>query len=97
FPGLLDRYLATKGYTGQLTDEAVDLHRADNLFAPVPGDPGTHGRFDARASTTSMQLWTTKHRSALIGAGLAIAAFTATMLLGGKTLASNHKNSLPAR
>jgi short-subunit dehydrogenase len=92
FPGLLDRYLAKKGYTGQLTDETVDPNRADNLFAPVQEDPGTHGRFDDRASTASMQLWATKHRSALIGAGLAMAGFAATMLLGGKPLARDQKN-----
>jgi short-subunit dehydrogenase len=97
FPGLLDRYLAKKGYTGQLTDETVDPNRADNLFAPVQEDPGTHGRFDDRASTASMQLWATKHRSALIGAGLAMAGFAATMLLGGKPLARDQKKPLEIR
>jgi short-subunit dehydrogenase len=97
FPGLLDRYLARQGYTGQLTDEPVDPQRADNLFAPVPGDPGTHGRFDDRASTASMQLWATKHRGALIGAGLTMAAFAATMLLGGKPLARDKGKPLAIR
>ncbi|MDO9708762.1 SDR family oxidoreductase [Paracraurococcus lichenis] len=48
-PGLLDRLLARKGYTGQLTREAEPPGRPDNLMTPVPGDHGTHGRFDARA------------------------------------------------
>ncbi|MBV8337785.1 MAG: short-chain dehydrogenase, partial [Alphaproteobacteria bacterium] len=97
FPGLLDRYLASRGYTGQLTDETVDPNRADNLFAPVQEDPGTHGRFDDRASSASMQLWATKHRSALIGAGLTIAGFAATMLLGGKPLARDQGKPLAIR
>ena len=95
FPGLLDRYLARKGYAGQLTDDPVDPQHADNLFAPVSGDPGTNGRFDERASTASTQLWATKHRSALIGVGLTIAAFGATMLLGGKSLARDQGKLLP--
>jgi NAD(P)-dependent dehydrogenase (short-subunit alcohol dehydrogenase family) len=51
FPGLLDRYLAKNGYTGQLTDEPADPGQPDNLFDPVSGDPDTHGRFDSRAAT----------------------------------------------
>jgi short-subunit dehydrogenase len=50
FPGLLDRYLAEKGYTGQLTDEPADPGQPDNLFDPVSGDPDTHGCFDSRAA-----------------------------------------------
>jgi hypothetical protein len=32
-----------------MTDEPAQADRADNLFAPVPGDFGAHGRFDDRA------------------------------------------------
>ena len=49
-PGLLDRYLAKRGYTGQLADEPADPEQSDNLFDPVSGDPDTHGRFDSRAA-----------------------------------------------
>ena len=56
FPGLLDRYLAKKGYTSQLTDEPADPGQPDNLFDPVSGDPDTHGRFDSRAANYSLQL-----------------------------------------
>jgi len=86
FPGLLDRYLASAGYSGQLTDEPSDPSQPDNLFDPVPGDPGTHGRFDSRAGAMSAQLWVTKHRSAVLG-GLAVAAFLGTLLVGAKPLA----------
>ena len=48
-PGLLDRYLARKGYSGQLTQEPVPADAPDNLYKPVPRDFGAHGRFDKRA------------------------------------------------
>jgi NAD(P)-dependent dehydrogenase (short-subunit alcohol dehydrogenase family) len=48
-PGLLDRFLAWQGYGGQMTAEPEPPGRPDNLMAPVPGDAGMHGRFDARA------------------------------------------------
>ena len=48
-PRLGDRILATEGYGGQLTAEAARPDRPDNLFEPVSGDPGAHGRFDTQA------------------------------------------------
>ncbi len=62
-PGLLDRLLAKKGYTGQLTDEREAPGRADNLFEPGRDVHGTHGRFDARATDRSLALWLTEHRN----------------------------------
>jgi hypothetical protein len=50
-PGIADHYLASRGYTGQLTD-APNPHPPANLFAPVPGDHGAHGRFDAAARSS---------------------------------------------
>jgi NAD(P)-dependent dehydrogenase (short-subunit alcohol dehydrogenase family) len=47
-PGVADRFLSTHGYSGQLTDKP-NPHTPANLFTPVPGDPGAHGRFDAKA------------------------------------------------
>jgi short-subunit dehydrogenase involved in D-alanine esterification of teichoic acids len=69
-PGLGDRYLARTGYASQQTAEPADDDAPDNLFEPVPGDHGTHGRFDARALPRSAQLWATKHRRLLGLAGL---------------------------
>jgi hypothetical protein len=98
FPGLLDRYLAKKGYSGQLTDEPADPGQPDNLFDPVSGDPDTHGRFDSRAANYSLQLWATEHRGALIAGTLAIAAFVTTLIAGGKPLARVYRTSSePAR
>jgi NAD(P)-dependent dehydrogenase (short-subunit alcohol dehydrogenase family) len=92
FPGLLDRYLSKKGYTGQLTDEPTDAEQPDNLFDPVPGDPDTHGRFDSSAANHSLQLWATKHRAALVAGTLAVAAFVTTLIVGGKPLARSLSN-----
>jgi NAD(P)-dependent dehydrogenase (short-subunit alcohol dehydrogenase family) len=47
-PGVADSYLATHGYSGQLVG-ALNQHPPANLFSPVPGDPGAHGRFDDKA------------------------------------------------
>ncbi len=71
-PGYLDRYLASKGYDGQMTDEAVDPERPNNLFEPLPGDYGIHGRFTSREKGRSLALWATTHPGVV--AGLALAA-----------------------
>ena len=42
-PGLLDRYLARTNYEAQQSEEPEDPDRPDNLWSPVPGDPGAHG------------------------------------------------------
>jgi NAD(P)-dependent dehydrogenase (short-subunit alcohol dehydrogenase family) len=62
---LLDRYLARTGFAGQQSAEPVPADYKSNLYAPVPGDHGAHGRFDDVARTSSPQLWMTKHRKAL--------------------------------
>ncbi|MGE5181552.1 MAG: SDR family oxidoreductase [Acidobacteriota bacterium] len=78
-PGLLDRFLARKGYSGQQTDEPR-RDRPDNLDAPVPGDRGAHGRFDRRARARDSELWVREHlgvlalcSAAAIATGVAIA------------------------
>ncbi|OJU25013.1 MAG: short-chain dehydrogenase [Nitrobacter sp. 62-13] len=48
-PLLGDRILASEGYSGQMTKEPASPDRRDNLFEPVPSDPGVHGRFDRSA------------------------------------------------
>ena len=48
-PGLLDRYLARFGYTAQYSDEPARKDAPDNLFKPIEGDFGAHGRFDSEA------------------------------------------------
>ena len=70
FPGVLDRYLANTAYEGQQTAEPEDPARPFNLYEPVAGDHGAHGRFDSQARTSSPQLWTNLHRDALIAVTL---------------------------
>ena len=64
-PGLVDRYLANTGYSGQLTDEPSPADAPSNLFKPVPGAYGAHGRFDGRARPRSWEMFTSRHRNAL--------------------------------
>jgi short-subunit dehydrogenase len=78
--GLLDRYLASSGYKGQLTQEPLEPDAPDNLFEPVPGDYGAHGRFDEEARPRSWQMFTTRHSAALWGgvlSGMAVLAILA--------------------
>ena len=80
-PGYIDKYLAEHGYDGQQTDTPVRPDRRDNLYEPLPGDHGAHGRFDARAKRTSAEWWLSKHRSALLAA--AFGTIGTTMALAG--------------
>ena len=68
---LLDHYLAWNGVSGQQDKEPLAPGRTDNLYQPVEGDRGAHGRFDAEARQTSPQLWITMNRNVI---GLAAAA-----------------------
>lgn len=77
---LLDRYLAATGFKGQQSDEPVAPDRRDNLWAPVPGDHGAHGRFDDIARTHSSELWVSMHRAALVAGAIAAAGFGALLL-----------------
>ena len=65
-PGLLDRWLGRTAVDGQQTDEPLPPGRRDNLYAPVPGDHGAHGRFDAQAHRFSAQWWADTHRAAVV-------------------------------
>jgi NAD(P)-dependent dehydrogenase (short-subunit alcohol dehydrogenase family) len=76
-PGILDKYLAKTAIQGQQTSQPKDPNAPFNLWEPVPGDHGAHGRFDAIARTWSPELWLTTHRrkigiaSAVLVAGIA--------------------------
>jgi NAD(P)-dependent dehydrogenase (short-subunit alcohol dehydrogenase family) len=74
-PGLADLYLARTGYKAQQTAEQEDADRPFNLWDPVAGDFGAHGRFDARATGHSLQWWVNTHRPQLAAAGVAFAGF----------------------
>lgn len=86
-PGLLDRLLAKRAWSGQLTDEPLPAGRRDNLYRPVPGDRGAHGRFDARAKADSWQFrlgarpWLIGLAGIALGIGLASGAMPARAAL----------------
>jgi short-subunit dehydrogenase len=65
-PGVLDRYLARVGYSGQQDVEAADPASPDNLWNPVGGNFSAHGRFDNRAKQGGLLLWATIYREPVI-------------------------------
>jgi hypothetical protein len=67
-----DRLLLRDGWRAQHTDELKPTDSPDNLFRPLPGDPGAHGRFDGCSRTTTAWTWL-RLRRGLIGAGMALA------------------------
>jgi NAD(P)-dependent dehydrogenase (short-subunit alcohol dehydrogenase family) len=79
-PGYGDRYLAEKGFGSQQTAEPESPSRPDNLWAPTPGDPGCHGRFDAQARSGSPLLWLSRFRAPIAMSGLALSALAAVGL-----------------
>ena len=58
-PTAADHFLARTGFDGQQSDMPPD-DGPDYLFAPRPGDHGTHGRFGDLAKESSAQLRLTK-------------------------------------
>ncbi len=79
FPRLLDHYLSRTGYTSQQTNQPEQPGRPDNLWQPVPGDFGAHGRFDTIARDRSIQVQLSEHRLGLALAGLAALALGAAV------------------
>jgi NAD(P)-dependent dehydrogenase (short-subunit alcohol dehydrogenase family) len=73
-PGVLDRVLGRRAVAGQQSDEPLPQGRTDNLWSPVAGDFGAHGRFDAQAHTRSTQMWLTMQRDALLPAAALLLA-----------------------
>lgn len=60
-PEYADKVLAKNGFEGQMTDEAEDPNRQNNLWEPIPGDHGAHGPFGEEALDFSLQAWSTTH------------------------------------
>jgi len=83
-PWLVDRYLAKTAVDSQLTEQEIDPPREGNLFEPPSADQGTHGRYDSKAHSHSVQWLLTKHRKSALGAVTAVAggaAAAAAMVL----------------
>ncbi len=69
-PEYLDHYMAQHGFEGQLTDEAEDPDRQNNLWDPVPGDRGAHGDFGQQALDSSVFDRLNEHKKTLATIGL---------------------------
>ncbi|HJQ85458.1 MAG TPA: SDR family oxidoreductase [Candidatus Binatia bacterium] len=87
-PALLDRYLGRTGYASQQWDGKLPPGRRDNLWAPVPGDHGAHGEFDARAHGRSSALTAATHPG-----WLALAALCAGAAFGGRSLTPRRRST----
>jgi NAD(P)-dependent dehydrogenase (short-subunit alcohol dehydrogenase family) len=73
-PGIGDEYLARTGFDSQQYDGTADANRPNNIWQPVDEDRdfGAHGDFDARAHSSSVELWTDLHRDWLLLAGAGV-------------------------
>jgi NAD(P)-dependent dehydrogenase (short-subunit alcohol dehydrogenase family) len=74
-----DLVLLRNGWKGQHTDEPKPKDSPDNLFSPLPGDPGAHGRFDDSSRATTAWTWLRLKRCAIGGAVVAGAAGAALL------------------
>ena len=91
FPGLSDKIAAKQAVSGQMDKPASSsaplpaptlAARDDNLFTPLPGDHGAHGRFDDEAKSTSPALWFSLHRR-LVWSIIIVCVLAAIALLVG--------------
>jgi NAD(P)-dependent dehydrogenase (short-subunit alcohol dehydrogenase family) len=76
-----DLVLLRNGWKGQHTEELKPTSSPDNLFEPLPGDPGAHGRFDDRSRESTLWTWLRLHRGVLGAAG----ALATMGLLAGRS------------
>ena len=76
-----DVVLLRNGWKSQTTGEPKPVDSPDNLFEPLPGDPGAHGRFDEAARGSSA--WTAARlRLGKIGGIAALAVPLAAAAIG---------------
>ncbi|MFL5951053.1 MAG: SDR family oxidoreductase [Gaiellaceae bacterium] len=80
-----DLVLLRNGWKGQHTEELKPTSSPDNLFEPMPGDPGAHGRFDAQSRQTTAWTWL-RLRRGLVGAGLGLGTMGLLAGLRGRFL-----------
>jgi NADP-dependent 3-hydroxy acid dehydrogenase YdfG len=75
-PGMLDTYLARKGYDGQLSEEPPSADGDGNLFAAASTGHAIHGRFAAESKSNVVVI-----NPAVLRAALAAAMCAAAILL----------------
>jgi hypothetical protein len=87
-PGLLDRYLAKTGHSGQLAKETKPAGSPANLSAAVPGPYGSHGQFDKQYRQANWEFALSKNRGLAMAGGFALgAAFAAAFINPRRTVA----------
>jgi short-subunit dehydrogenase len=92
-PGRADRWLAANGYERQQTREREHAGRPDNLWKPVPGNHGAHGRFDALARRSSFQFWLARHKETVFATIAVAAAAAAWYRRAGASVRGQHKTA----
>jgi NAD(P)-dependent dehydrogenase (short-subunit alcohol dehydrogenase family) len=87
-PGYVDEVLAERGVEAQQSDQPDPGGRPNNLFEPLPGDPGAHGAFDDIASPRGLIVDPHRLRQAVLGTVAAAmagaAAYAGVRLLQGR-------------
>ena len=82
-PAFADRYLAKHGYAAQTTNQPLPPDEKGNLWEPVKGAYGAHGRFDDQSRSGSWEVFTDRHRDAAY-AGLGLLGILALHQLAKK-------------
>jgi len=62
-PGFADKYLATHGYSTQMSNQPLPPDPPANLFEPVPGPRGARGRFTDQSRHGSFEMFTDRHKT----------------------------------
>ena len=73
-----DLMLRRMGWKSQHTSETKPVDSPDNLFEPLPGDPGAHGRFDDQSRRSTA--WTALRLALTSKAALAVAGVAAPVV-----------------
>jgi hypothetical protein len=86
-PRPLDRVAAERAWGGQMTAERACASRPDNLFEPVAGDHGAHGRFGRRSRdvVTAASARTVRGAAAAVGIGLVAAGIAGAAFASGRS------------
>ena len=88
-PSWADRLLAKSGKASETSKQPSDPDRPDNLFEAGKGDPGAHGRFDARSSSRAFPFNPAWLRGGLACVGVVALASVATVVMA--SLADNRR------
>jgi NAD(P)-dependent dehydrogenase (short-subunit alcohol dehydrogenase family) len=92
-PRVLDRLMARRAWSGQMTGEAA-YPRPDNLFEAPAGDPGAEGRFGEQSRSGVFSISETSARILIAALALSSAAGLTTL---GYRLGVNRRRAAPLR